>query len=127
MVKIIFIAVLCGIILLMLKNINQEYFTVGLVCSGLILSLTCLQYVTTHVELINKLVNMSGVSNSVYKIILKIVGVGYLTEFSSTTIEDFGLNSLSKKVTLAGKLIILVLSTPIIYSLLDVITSIAQQ
>ena len=61
----------------------------------------------------------SGIENGLLKVLLKIVGVGYLTEFSAGVLNDFGAGSVADKVVLGGKLTVLLLSIPIIESLLS--------
>jgi len=63
----------------------------------------------------------TGVENGLIKILLKIVGVGYLTEFGAGVLNDFGSSSIADKVVLAGKLTILMLSLPILESLLHLV------
>ncbi|MBO5102803.1 MAG: stage III sporulation protein AD, partial [Clostridia bacterium] len=55
---------------------------------------------------------------------LKIIGVGYITEFSSNLCADSGNSAVASKILLAGKLVIFVLAIPIITSLIDIIVSI---
>ena len=64
---------------------------------------------------------MTGIENGLLKILLKIVGVGYITEFGAGILNDFGSNAVADKVTLAGKITIVMLSLPVIESLLTLI------
>ena len=43
------------------------------------------------------------------KVILKMVGIGYLVEFSAGILNDFGQNSLADKLVFCGKIVVLVL------------------
>lgn len=72
----------------------------------------------------NEIVKRSGIKSEVFSALLKILGIGYLTEFASGICSDAGNNSMAQKVSLAGKVIILVLALPIINSLLDIIVGI---
>ena len=49
--------------------------------------------------------------------VVKIIGVGYLTEFSASLCEDYGVSSVGKKMQFAGKILILTLSLPMITSI----------
>ena len=69
---------------------------------------------------------MAGVENGLIKMLLKIVGIGYITEFSAGILNDFGSSSLADKVTLAGKVTIVLLSMPIVESLLTLMNSFLQ-
>lgn len=64
---------------------------------------------------------LSGIENGVIKLLFKIVGIGYIAEFSSDLLVDFGNTSLADKVILAGRVAIIILSLPIFESLLKLI------
>mgnify|MGYP003445959639 CR=1 FL=1 len=61
------------------------------------------------------------IENEMIKLLLKMVAIGYLTEFSSGLLVDFGNVSLADKVVLAGKITIIFLSLPIFETLLKII------
>ena len=69
---------------------------------------------------------IGGVDNSLLKLLLKIVGVGYLTEFGAGILTDFGSSSIADKVTLVGKITIVLLSMPVLESLLQLISGFLQ-
>ena len=69
----------------------------------------------------HKIFGQTGVNNGLIKLVFKIVGVGYITEFAAGLLNDFGNNSIADKVVLAGKLSIVVLSLPVLESLLSLI------
>ena len=68
----------------------------------------------------------TGIDQSLVKIILKIVAIGYLVEFSAGIVEDFGSKSIADKLVLAGKIIIFTVSIPIIQSLITLIGNILE-
>ncbi|MEG0318389.1 MAG: stage III sporulation protein AD [Niameybacter sp.] len=56
------------------------------------------------------------------KIIFKIVGIAYVAEFGYQLCKDAGESAIASKVQLAGKVLILVLASPIILALIELIT-----
>ena len=66
----------------------------------------------------------TGINSGIIKILIKIVGLGYLTEFGYSICADFGSQSIANKISLAGKLTILYVSLPIIKTLLDLMSSV---
>ena len=62
----------------------------------------------------------SNLDNSVFKAVLKALGLCYITNFASDTCRDFGQTSLASKVELAGKISIVILTLPLINSILSV-------
>jgi stage III sporulation protein AD len=77
-------------------------------------------------EIFKVITNMTGVESSLIKLILKIVGVGYVTEFGAGILNDFGSTAIADKVVLGGKLTIVLLSLPILQGLLQLIGKFLQ-
>lgn len=121
MIKIIIFALCCAFLIVILKNVNSEFYNLAIICSGIILLLTAVDYLSETVLFIQKIKNLSNINNGILKIIFKIVGIGYLTEFASSTLIDFGLDSMSKKIIFVGKIIILTVSIPLFNSLLELL------
>lgn len=120
--KIVAVGVISAIIIVYLKSVNSDFSMPLTVVAGIILLLMTVSYLEDFISLFSPLAEISNLDNSVLKIILKIIAISYLVEFSSTLIEDFGLKSIADKVTFAGKILILTMSAPIIKNLITLIT-----
>lgn len=121
--KIIVLGVVCAIVIVYLKSVNSELTTVATVCSGILLLLLTVGYVKDFIGLISKLEGLAESSISILKIVIKIVGIAYLVEFSTNLIDDFGLKSIADKVTFAGKILILITAFPIAENLIKTVLS----
>lgn len=121
--KIAITGIVCAVIIVYLKSVNSDFVMPLTICSGIIILILTLSYVSDFLTLFNSFVDGSGLDSSVIKIILKIIAISYLIEFSATLIEDFGLKSIADKVIFAGKIVILALSAPIIQSLITTVTN----
>lgn len=117
-VKIIGVAFVTAIASVLLKSTKPELSFAVTVTGAIVILLFLVDLLQNTVNIFSSIAKLTGVENGLIKILLKIVGVGYLTEFAAGVLSDFGNNSLSDKVVLAGKLTILVLALPIIESLL---------
>ena len=122
MIKIILIALVCSFIIIYLKYSKSEYEGLAIIASSILLIFCSLDYVGQVIEFITKLIYISGVTKEHYKIIIKIVVIAYLIEFSSMTIEDMGLKSLANKLIFVGKIIILLVASPVIYSIFNMLS-----
>ncbi len=122
MLKVVSIAIVFAIIILYLRNVNSEIALLASVGAGIILLFYGLQYLSETFLFINKIVELSGIDKEYYKIIFKITAIGYIVEFASSTVNDFGLKSLADKITFLGKIIILTTSLPIFYAIFNLIT-----
>ncbi len=69
---------------------------------------------------------VTGIENGLLKVLIKIVGVGYLTEFGAGILQDFGGNSLADKVVLGGKITIVLLSLPVLEGLINMVKGFLQ-
>lgn len=118
-VKIIGVAFVTAIASVLLKSTKPELSFAVTVTGAIVILLFLVDLLQNTVNIFSSIAKLTGVENGLIKILLKIVGVGYLTEFAAGVLSDFGNNSLSDKVVLAGKLTILVLALPIIESLLS--------
>ncbi len=119
--KIIGVAIVTALTVIILKTVKPELAFAAMLAGIILLLLSALEILQETFSIFNELVQITGIDNSIVKILLKIIGVGYLTEFSSDLITDFGSASLASKVELCGKVTIFALSLPILTSLLNLI------
>ena len=122
MIKLLFLALICGFILIILKGFNGEIYSLALVVAGVILICSAVDYLVSTVKVLRKIFELSMVSQTTFKLIFKIIGIAYLTEFTVSTLNDFGQNSLADKSVFVGKILILTLSLPILSDLILIIT-----
>ena len=120
-VKIVGIGLVLSIVLVLIKQVKPELSTAVLVAGSIIMLTIILKYFASVISVFNSIINKTGINKELFAIVLKIVGVGYLIEFGANICADSGNNAIADKVLLAGKLIILIISMPIITSLMDII------
>ncbi len=118
--KIVLIGMTGGMLSLFLKDYRREYaVVVGLITAIVVMSYSveCLLGVIKSIRYITE---KSGVDMKYFTIILKVVGVAYLSQFGGELLRDCGEGAVASKVELAGKIFILYLTVPIITSFLNV-------
>ncbi|MBO5066852.1 MAG: hypothetical protein J6C62_00435 [Clostridia bacterium] len=126
MFKIISVAIICAVIIIYLKNTNSELSLLATVGSGIILIFLVFGYISDTFILINSIIDRTGINRELYVVIFKITAIGYIIEFASDAVLDFGLKSLADKLIFAGKILILSVSMPIIYAVFNLIQGILQ-
>ena len=119
--KIIAFGIISAIVIVYLKSINSELSILASICAGVILVIMTVSYITEFVGLFSSIVDVSGISPSIFTLTVKIIAISYLVEFSATLIDDFGLKSISDKVVFAGRIFILTMAMPIIKNLVDLV------
>lgn len=120
-VKLIGIAFIVAIIVTLLRGSKPELsFLVGIV--GILLLLAVLSDALGEtIAAFSSIAQSAGIDNGLWKILLKIVGVGYVTEFGAGLLSDFGNASLADKIVLGGKITIAMLALPILQTLFDLL------
>ena len=124
--KIIGVAFVTSITAILLKGTKPELSFAVTVTGVIVILLFIIDSLQNTIGILGELARMTRVDNGILKILIKIVGVGYLTEFSSGILNDFGSNAVADKVVLGGKITILLLSLPVLEGLLEMIRGFLQ-
>ncbi len=119
--KIIGVAFVTAVSAVILKTTKPELSFAVTVTGIIVILLYIADMLENAIGIFSSVAQMTGVENGLLKTLLKIVGVGYLTEFGAGVLNDFGSISVADKVALGGKIAIVVLSLPVIESLLTLI------
>lgn len=122
-VRICCIAVITAVCAMILKANKPEFVPMCLTAGGILLIIFGFDYLSVSVEFIRQFTEETGIDSSVVRLIFKVVGVGYLIEITAGAVKDLGFESLSDKLVMCGKLIIFVMSIPILQAMFSVITS----
>ena len=76
------------------------------------------------IDLLTNLSKKSGINAQYVAILLKISGIAILSEFAVSVCKDLGETAVATKIDLAGKIIIISISIPIISALLELLIKI---
>ena len=125
-IKIIGVAFVVAITALLLKTTKPELSFAVTVVGVIIILLFLVDALQNTLHFLSELALLAGIENGLLKILLKIVGIGYLTEFCAGILNDFGSNTIADKVVLGGKITILLLSIPIVEGLFHLIRGFLQ-
>lgn len=110
--KITTIAVTAALLSLILKQYKPEYtlFLQLGACAGIIILL--LTNFSDISDSIRGLTSISGIDNSSFKSMWKVLGIAIITQFASDLCRDSGESALAGNVELVGKWLILLYSLP---------------
>lgn len=120
--KIIGISFATLIASLVVKQYKPEISAVIAMAGGVVVIGITVNAIVNVLDMFNVLVSKSGLDGVLFGSILKIIGIGYLAEFSASICNDAGSSSMGDKILFAGKIIILSMSLPIITSVINIIT-----
>ena len=119
--KIIGIGLLTCFLSIIIKQIKPEFHLVVLLAGGVLILLMIVNQFTNIISYFTQLISKTNINSSIFVTILKVLGVAYLTEFAVGICQDTNNSSIADKIALAGKILILCLSMPIITNLLNLI------
>lgn len=121
--KIAAVGIISVILIVYLRSVNAELAVIVGVASGILILLLSVSYIKEFIVFFEEVAKTGGIDNSVFKLVLKIIAVSYLIEFSSSVAVDFGQTSLANKIQFAGKLIMVSLAIPLIKNMIDFVVS----
>ena len=116
MLKVSIAAVLVATVCLLIRSVRPELTVPVSVAAVLVTALAILPEITQSMELTRSFTN-----NEHIETVLKIMGVAYITHFTSDICKGAGENALAGGVELTGKLTVMLLSLPLATKLLNMI------
>ena len=122
--KIVCVGIVGGLIFAYLKGVNSELSTLSAIATGLVILLLSVSYIVDTVKFFTEISQKTGIDSSIFVIVVKIIVISYLIDFSTNLCEDIGVKSIADKLNLGGKLMIFSISIPIFNNLIETITSI---
>lgn len=117
------IAVITALSAFILKSHKSELVPLCLTAGGIIMFLYAFDFLTESVEFIKSFTESAGISNDVVRIIFKVIGIGFLVELTAGSVKELGFESVADKLILCGKLIIFIVSVPILNGTYKIIVS----
>lgn len=124
MLQIIGLGIVATIIILVIKAQRPEIALQASIITGIIIFMLIAGKLSAIIGLLTSYAGKVNIDMSYLTILLKIIGIAYITEFGAEICKDAGEASIASKIELAGKVVIMVLAVPIITSVLELIINI---
>lgn len=122
MIKAAVIGIAAVLLALPFKNGKSEYSIMITLAACLLIFVAALAKISDMAEIIRRLEAYMQGGNAYVTILMKMLGITFVAEFTSDMCQDAGYGAIAGQVELMGKLAVLVVSLPILLSLLDTIT-----
>lgn len=123
MLKIIIIALITLFLSITIKQKLPEFSVVINVTGGLLILFFCFDYLSEVLSFYSSLGSSVNIDSNIIKIAFKIISVGFLTEFVSDLAVDFGNSSIASKVVFGGKVVICLITLPVVKELISLLFS----
>ncbi len=115
---------ICAVLLALgIKPFKGEYALFLSLGAGALIFVFILSQMSSVVSAIQSIRSNLLVNSEYVNILVKVIGVAYICEFAASLCKDAGFSSVASQIEMAGKLTILVMSLPVLMSLLDTVGS----
>lgn len=121
--SIIAIGVVGSLICVLLKQYKPEYALTLAICCGVLIFALIIFMLNPIFDNIKILLSNSGINLEYSKIIVKSLGVCYVSQLASDACKDSGQRMIASKIELAGKASILILCLPLFQRLSSIAIS----
>lgn len=123
-VKVCAFCITAVILVTILKEQNKAVATMISIVAGVIVMLYVVSNIDGVFSALNNIAGVSSVESKYFALILKISGITYLIEFGKNLCMDAGENALGTKLEMAGKVMIVTLTLPILTEILNQIVGV---
>ena len=113
---------LAGTVLsVLLKKESPQIAMLTAAVTGILIFLMLCAPLGNLISLLKETAEQAGVGEGYFSIVLKVIGIAYLTQFGSQLCADAGENSVAVKIELAGKVLMMTAAAPVLTGLLETV------
>ena len=121
-VSVCMLALTAAVLALTLRPKSGEIALLLAVACAVLLMFSVLGSAGDIIAAVRGIVSSSGISAGYLAILLKVIGICLMTEFTANTCRDAGSSALASNVTLAGKLLATAAALPLYADILSVVS-----
>lgn len=118
---ILFVGLIGTVLIVLVREERPEIAVLLSVTVGIIMFLMVFGRVSEIIEVLSDLVRHARVSEYYLATVLKVIGIAYLVEFGTQIAEDSNCKAIAAKIELAGKILIMTVSIPILVAVLQAV------
>ena len=112
-----------AVLALLLRRQSPQISLLISVGAGSVILLTVIREMVLTAEEIQSILSAGGISGEYIMILLKVLGICYITEFTCDTVTEAGMLSLCTNISFVGKITVLVTALPLFRDILSVVSS----
>lgn len=123
--KIVALSILAVILITILKSVKKDDFALIItIIASIILFTLVLVKLESITSLLESLVQKSGINKEYLTLLLKVTGISYVIELATNICKDAGNSAIASKVEMLGKISIVILTIPILTSVISTVLNI---
>jgi len=123
-IQIVGIGIIATVLAVIVKEQKPELALGISIATGILIFLLVIGNLTSIMDLLDQIAGRAHLNNVYFITILKVLGIAYIAEFGAQISKDAGEGAIASKIELGGKILIMVLSIPILASLFDLVFNI---
>lgn len=123
MLNIALVGIVAVLMAILFKKGKEEYSLYISIAACIIILFLGIGKLETILDSIHRLQEYIIINNTYINILIKIIGITYVTEFAAALCKDSGYTAIGSQVELIGKISVLAISMPILMALLDTINN----
>lgn len=123
LLKIVAIALVTAFAHMLVKQAKPEIAVIIALVGSIIIILMTVDSLKSVISSFYGIFKTTGVDADLLTPLFKIIAIGYVAEFGANVCVDAGASSIADKILFAAKVIILMLSLPIITKVIDMVVA----
>ena len=120
--KIIGFGFVATVLAIVLKGYKPEFALSISVLSAVAIFFFIAPYLVSVLNMFFDIAGKVNIDAGYITIVLRIIGVAYVTEFGAQLCRDAGEGAIASKMEFAGKIAVLAMGMPVLYGLVNLIT-----
>ena len=105
----------------LLKKENPQMAMLTAAATGILIFLMLCSPLGELLSLLQETAEEAGVGEGYFRIVLKVIGIAYLTQFGAQLCADAGETAVAAKIELAGKVLMMTAAAPVLTGLLETV------
>lgn len=123
MIKIAIFGLMAVFLAIIFKKNKEEFSLYINIAACLLIVFAGVNKLEIVLDAIKQLQGFIQINKAYIGILVKVIGITYVTEFTSSLCKDSGFQAIADQIELVGKLTIIAISMPILLALLETINS----
>ena len=120
-IKVVGIALVATVLIVVLREQQPAMAVQVNIIAGAVLLWLIVSQLAPVIELFDRLASRAQLNLHYVNTLLRIIGIAYLAEFGAQICRDADASGLAAKVEIAGKVVILLLSIPIVVAVVELL------
>ncbi len=124
-IKIAAVGIVGTVLAVTVKEYKKEFSLLIGIATGLVIVYLLLESITQIKNLFGAMITEAGINGEYVGIMVKVIIIAYVCEFAVQFCADAGERAIGAKIELAGRILILTASLPIIENLFNLIVNLS--